>query len=134
MLEKLIKDFALYMGMTSDLELDADGAYVLPVNDYIRIRAQQNADNEILLSSILGPLPSTADLPKVHFQLMAANLFGQETGGSSLGIDAEGQVVMMRRIPTQISHADFARNIEILINYSETWMEDLGIITTQEGQ
>lgn len=134
MLEKLVKDFAMYMGIASDLELDADGAYVLPMSDFVIVRARQNADSEIIISSTLGPLSESKDPQKIHSQMMIANVFGKETGGCSLGINAEGQVVIMRRIPTDISHTDFARNIELLINYAETWMEDLGLHTTQEGQ
>lgn len=131
MLEKLIKDFAMYMGITSTLELDADGAYVLPMSDTMKIRAQQNADDEIILSSVLGVLPAAADTKKVYLQMMVANLFGRETGGSALGLDPEGQIVMVRRIPSQVSHADFARYIEGFINFFETWVDDLELNKTQ---
>lgn len=131
MLEKLIKDFAMYMGITSTLELDVDGAYVLPMSDSMKIRVQQNADNEIILSAVLGALPPTADTKKVYLQMMIANLFGRETGGSALGLDPEGQVVLIRRIPSQVSHTDFARYIEGFINFFETWVDDLELNKTQ---
>ncbi|EPP34596.1 tir chaperone family protein [Chlamydia ibidis] len=134
MLEKLIKNFATYMGITSTLEFDADGAYVLPISDLVKIRVQQNADNEIILGAFLGELPPSTDTAKVYLQMMVANLFGRETGGSALGLNSEGHVVMMRRIPCDISQEDFARCIESFVNFSETWLEDLGLDQSKQRQ
>lgn len=64
MLEKLIKNFATYIGITSTLEFDADGAYVLPISDLVKIRVLQNADNEIVLNAFLGELPPSSDTNK----------------------------------------------------------------------
>ncbi|MEF9496780.1 MULTISPECIES: CesT family type III secretion system chaperone [Chlamydia] len=134
MLEKLIKNFATYIGITSTLEFDADGAYVLPISDLVKIRVLQNADNEIVFSAFLGELAPSADTNKVYLQMMVANLFGRETGGSALGLDSEGHVVMTRRIPEEVSYEDFARYIESFMNFSETWLEDLGLNKAQQGQ
>ncbi|AAD18852.1 type III secretion chaperone, CesT family [Chlamydia pneumoniae LPCoLN] len=127
MLEKLIKNFATYMGITSTLELDADGAYVLPISEVVKVRAQQNADNEIVLSASLGALPPSADTAKLYLQMMIGNLFGRETGGSALGLDSEGNVVMVRRFSGDTTYDDFVRHVESFMNFSETWLSDLGL-------
>ncbi|AHK63678.1 hypothetical protein BOKEGFJH_00800 [Chlamydia avium] len=131
MLEKLIKNFATYIGITSTLEFDADGAYVLPISDLVKIRVRENADNEIVFSASLGELAPSADTNKVYLQMMVANLFGRETGGSALGLDSEGHVVMTRRIPAEVSYEDFARYVESFMNFSETWFEDLDLNKTE---
>ena len=59
MLEKLIKNFVAYMGVVSELELDADGSYVLPISDLVRLRVRQNADEEIIISAFLGEIPAS---------------------------------------------------------------------------
>ncbi|EGK68813.1 hypothetical protein CAB1_0031 [Chlamydia abortus LLG] len=134
MLEKLIKSFATYIGITSTVEFDADGAYVLPISDLVKIRVLQNADNEIVLNAFLGELPPSSDTNKAYLQMMVANLFGRETGGSALGLDSEGHIVMTRRIPEEVSYEDFARYVESFMNFSETWLEDLGLNKAQQGQ
>ncbi|EPP36254.1 CesT family type III secretion system chaperone [Chlamydia avium] len=131
MLEKLIKNFATYIGITSTLEFDADGAYVLPISDLVKIRVRENADNEIVFSASLGELAPSADTNKVYLQMMVANLFGRETGGSALGLDSEGHVVMTRRIPAEVSYEDFARYVESFMNFSEAWFEDLDLNKTE---
>ncbi|CAH63488.1 conserved hypothetical protein [Chlamydia abortus] len=133
-MEKLIKNFATYIGITSTLEFDADGAYVLPISDLVKIRVLQNADNEIVLNVFLGELPPSSDTNKAYLQMMVANLFGRETGGSALGLDSEGHIVMTRRIPEEVSYEDFARYVESFMNFSETWLEDLGLNKAQQGQ
>ncbi|WP_348663527.1 CesT family type III secretion system chaperone [Chlamydia vaughanii] len=134
MLEKLIKNFATYIGITSTLEFDADGAYVLPISDLVKIRVRQNADNEIVFSAFLGELAPSADTNKVYLQMMVANLFGRETGGSALGLDSEGHIVMTRRIPEEVSYEDFARYVESFMNFSETWVGDLELNKAEQGQ
>lgn len=133
MLEKLIKSFAVYIGVTSSLEFDADGAYVLPISDRVKIRVRQNADNEIVFHAFLGGLAPSADVNKVYLQLMVANLFGRETGGSALGLDSEGHIVMTRRIPEDVSYEDFARYIESFMNFSEAWYGDLELKKAEQG-
>ena len=64
MLEKLIKNFVAYMGVVSELELDADGSYVLPISDLVRLRVRQNADEEIIISAFLGEIPASMDIEK----------------------------------------------------------------------
>ncbi len=133
MLEKLIKNFAAYMGMTSSLELDAEGAYLLPLSDLAKIRILQNADNDIVLHAFLGELPASADVNKVYAQMMVGNLFGRETGGAALGLDAEGHIVMVQRIPGESSAEDFSRYMERFINFSEAWVADLGLGEVKES-
>ncbi|AEB41336.1 type III secretion system chaperone [Chlamydia pecorum] len=132
MLEKLIKNFATYMGITSTLEFDADGAYVLPIGEVIKVRVQQNADSDIVLSTSLGTLPPSADTKKIYLQMMVANFLGRETGGSSLGLDPEGQIMMIRKFSGEVSPEDFARHIECFMNFSEAWLEDLGLNSEQK--
>ncbi|WP_201456521.1 type III secretion system chaperone [Chlamydia sp. 17-3921] len=132
MLEKLIKNFATYMGITSTLEFDADGAYVLPLGEVIKVRVQQNTDSEIVLSSSLGVLSLSVDVKKVYLQMMVANFFGRETGGSALGLDPEGQVMMIRKFSGDVSPEDFAQHIESFMNFSEAWLEDLGLNPQQK--
>lgn len=66
--------------------------------------------------------------------MMVANLFGRETGDSALGLNSEGHIVMTRRIPEEVSYEDFARYVESFMNFSETWLEDLGLNKAQQGQ
>ncbi|ANH78518.1 CesT family type III secretion system chaperone [Candidatus Chlamydia sanziniae] len=131
MLEKLIKNFATYMGITSTLEFDADGAYVLPISEVIKIRVQQNADNDIVLEASLGILPPSADTTKVYLRMMVGNLFGKETGGSALGLNPEGFIVMVRKFSGEITYDDFVRHMESFMNFSETWLEDLELSKAQ---
>ena len=75
MLEKLIKNFSSYMGIASALELDIDGAYVLPISDAVKVRVQQNADEEIILKAFLGELPSSPPVETAYLRMMTGNVF-----------------------------------------------------------
>ena len=132
MLEKLIKNFVAYMGVVSELELDADGSYVLPISDLVRLRVRQNADEEIIISAFLGEIPASMDIEKAYTRMMEGNLFGQETGGAALGLDSDVHAVLIRRVPGDVSQEDFANYIESVLNYAEAWLEDLGLSTTEQ--
>lgn len=120
------------MGVVSELELDADGSYVLPISDLVRLRVRQNADEEIIISAFLGEIPASMDIEKAYTRMMEGNLFGQETGGAALGLDSDGHAVLIRRVPGDVSQEDFANYIESVLNYAEAWLEDLGLSTTEQ--
>ncbi|WP_213358173.1 type III secretion system chaperone [Chlamydiifrater phoenicopteri] len=127
MLEKLVKSLAQYLGVSSETELDAEGAFVFPVGEKTRVRAYQNADNNIVLMVSFGTLAASADQAKAHLEMMVGNLFGRETGGAALGLDPEENVVFVKKFPGDISYEDFVRGVESFVNYSESWRDSLSL-------
>lgn len=128
MLEKIIRQCASYLEITSDLEVTRDGGYVLPIPNTVTVVVSQNADNEVVLMTNFGVLESNANTEDVYKQMMVGNLFGKETGGGMLGLDGEKNVVFIRKLPGEISYEDFLRNLEVFVNFSESWLSELPVV------
>ena len=78
-----------------DLRLDEQGCARLRVDDTIDVNFEASANSHLLhVYCTLGPVPPT-DRERCFEQLLAANLFGADTGGGTLAIDAAfGEIVL----------------------------------------
>lgn len=78
-----------------DLRLDEQGCARLRVDDTIDVNFEASANSHLLhVYATLGPLPSK-DRESCFERLLSANLFGADTGGATLAIDAEFNEVVL---------------------------------------
>ncbi len=71
-----------------DLKLDDQGCARLRVDDTIDVNFEASRSSHLLhVYCTLGPVP-TDDRERTFEQLLTANLFGADTGGATLAIDA----------------------------------------------
>lgn len=126
MLEKLIKKITLFLGFANAIEPDVNGVYSLFFEPKTTVFVSEGVEKDILLKSILGETKQEEDNSKLYLRLMAASLFGLETGGAILGLDNKN-VVLLKKISADISYEDFQDYLEMFINFSESWQNDLAL-------
>lgn len=132
MLDKLISRVAAFLGITSAVELYSEGGYMLPIEDNLKVRVYNNSENEIVLSSTLGYLDAKSDHSKLYEVMMAGNLFGNETGGSVLGLGEGNGVLLIKRISGEVSDDRFRKYLETFINFAEAWRDEISSEKVQE--
>lgn len=78
-----------------ELRLDEHGCARLRVDDTIDVNFEASGGSHLLhVYSTLGPVPSS-DRERCFEQLLSANLFGADTGGATLAIDAEFNEIVL---------------------------------------
>lgn len=78
-----------------ELRLDEHGCARLRIDDAIDVNFEASGGSHLLhVYSTLGPVP-THDREHCFEQLLGANLFGADTGGATLAIDAEFNEIVL---------------------------------------
>lgn len=92
--DDVIQAIATAMGVP-ELRLDEHGCARLRVDDSVDINFEASDGSHLLhVYCTLGPVP-TSDRERTFEQLLTANLFGADTGGATLAIDAEFNEIVL---------------------------------------
>lgn len=92
--DDVIQSIATAMGVP-ELHLDEHGCARLRIDDAIDLNFEASDCSHLLhVYCTLGPVP-TADRERCFEQLLKANLFGADTGGATLAIDAERNEIVL---------------------------------------
>ncbi|MCB1108284.1 MAG: type III secretion system chaperone [Chlamydiia bacterium] len=115
---------ALYkeLGIPLSLEQQDDKSYLI----HIQAKAQMTVRElfpGMLFSAFVGPLPEE-EKEEAFMHLMQANLLGQSTGRSRLGISNK-QIVLTLYIPDDVDYRRFKEDVEEFANYVDYWHEEL---------
>jgi len=74
----------------------------------------------------LGPPPEGEDLEAFYTKLLRGNFLGQATLRAALGLDAEGEnVVVSCAIPTVRSYREFRDALEDFVNVVAFWKDEM---------
>ena len=80
----------------------------------------------IYLSCPIMPLPELGNKEALFIYLMKANLLGQGTGGSAIGIDAKEKFLTLSlTLPYEVNYKIFRERIEDFMNYLDFWREEV---------
>lgn len=92
--DEVIQAIATALG-APDLKLDDQGCARLRVDDTIDVNFEASRSSHLLhVYCALGPVPAS-DRERTFEQLLTANLFGADTGGATLAIDAEFDEIVL---------------------------------------
>lgn len=92
--EEVIQAIAIAMDVPG-LRLDEHGCARLRIDDSIDLNFEASGGSHLLhVYSTLGPVP-THNRERSFEQLLNANLFGADTGGATLAIDAEFDEIVL---------------------------------------
>lgn len=121
----LITALGTHVGI-SDLALGEDNVCRL-VQDgtvVVDIEHQPGTDNAQVFS-IVGTHPGS-NVALLH-RLLEANLFGQGTGGSQLGLDEErGEIVLSHAVDlTTMTAERFISLLDAFVGYAQTWSQEI---------
>jgi hypothetical protein len=123
MLERFIAELSKELGLEKELVPSAPGVYVIPVNDEITMEVASIPEGFSLRSTIVAAPEMRQDEFFLH--MMLANLFGQGTMGSVLGLNEEGnRLIVTRVLERDISYRDFRDAVEDFMNSIDFWREE----------
>lgn len=123
-LKEFVEQLSTDMELEQALEAKEDGSYSLRLEPNIDVLLRENSSLAIRFQTTI------ADLPKHQtedylLKAMTANLFGRETGGSALGLDAEGKkVVLVDFLAEHETYRAFYERLEEFVNYAEAWRRE----------
>lgn len=82
--------------------------------------------NTLRGEAVLGHMPATSQQETVY-SLMQANLLGKEVGNYSLGLNRDGEtVVLIGFFSVDQVESEFRKSLEQFLNYAETWLVSIG--------
>ena len=121
MLERFVEQLSGDMGLEGAVEAREDGSYVLHFEPDLNVGMKERPESGICFFAVLAPLPE--EQREVFLQkLMAANLFGRETGGAALGVDSDGKrLTLSTFLSEQVNYREFHDHLEDFVNYAEAW-------------
>lgn len=119
-IEKLIPDMELE---TTSLASEVPGTYALPIDEGITILISE-IPNGIIIKCAFVPYPKVRE-EVFSTQAMLANLFGQGTRGSALGLTNDGNTLTLTQIiDYNIDYKEFKEILEDFINSIDFWCEE----------
>lgn len=120
MLKEFIERISKELSLTPP-DLQEEGTYQLTFDKELRISLRENTESGITLFAVLAPLPATKTEDFLQ-EVLAANLFGKETGRAFLGVDKEGkQLTLTQFISPGVAYKEFFGFLEDFVNYTESW-------------
>ena len=111
----------------SGLSLDESGFCRLIIDRQLMVDIEQaEGEGELHLHSALGSLPA-GRREALYATLLAANLFGSETGGAVLALDeTAGEIVLFRSLRmVEMDYPTFVSTLEGFIQQVEIWKNRL---------
>ncbi len=119
------------MRLCEELELpalapkDETRAFHVEIGPEMRVSVKELEDGGLYLFAKIGSLP-TQKREELFILLMKANLLGQGTGGSALGIDAEEKFLTLSlAIPYDMNYKTFRETVEDFTNFVDYWRTEL---------
>lgn len=93
----------------------------------------KDLDPGVAMQSKICPCPNKKREDLFIF-LMRANLLGQGTGGSRIGLDPEEKFLTLSLgLPYELNYQSFKENLEDFINYLIYWREEIAKIEKEES-
>jgi hypothetical protein len=127
--DEVIQVIATALG-APDLKLDEQGCARLRIDDTIDVNFEASRSSHLLhVYCTLGPVP-TSDRERTFEQFLTANLFGAETGGATLAIDAEfNEIVLCTDIGNHGWTAELIMSrLQRFIDAAQGWRERFAAI------
>lgn len=115
--------------LSQDLEIDPqsvmtqeEGTFLLPIGDALKIKIK-DLNPGVYLFSRICPCPKEK-LEEFFIYLMKANLFGQGTFGSVIGLEEE-YLTLSSALPYDMNYRDFKETVEDFANTIDFWKEEV---------
>lgn len=117
-----------------DLALDENGVCRMIFDRNLVVDLEQSDDASVLhIHSTLTGIPAEGR-ETLYGSLLAANLFGAETGGAVFALDIPaGEVVLFKSFRMdETEYQDFVNGLENFVQQIENWKERLGAPVSSE--
>ncbi len=123
-LKKYLNRICDELDIKPEPEADKNKKYLFVFSDEVQIKIQEFEDHAFLQVNIVEcPEKKREDL---FMYLMEANLLGQGTGESAIGLDEkERHLTLSYIMPYEIDYRFFKEKIEDFVNYLFYWREEI---------
>ena len=123
MLEQFMKQFSKDLELEKPLTSEIPGTYTIGLEEDFSVTITE-IPNGLTFSSILCSCPKGRE-EEFLTHAMLGNLFGQGTKGAVLGLDDEGnQLILTRVVEYNVDYKEFRDIIEDFINSVDFWREE----------
>lgn len=124
MLEQLLHKLIEEMELEEVPTKDEQDTYLLKLSPMMQVSLKELHPG-VLLYAPLGPL-QLLKREELLIHLMKANLLGQGTGGSVIGLDEQEKFLTLSLgIPYDMNYKAFRDTLEDFTNYVDFWREEL---------
>jgi hypothetical protein len=127
---QLLSALGLTMGLP-DLAFDANGCARLIFDQAIAVDLEHDDEADCIhIYHVLGTTPSVGDGENLYRRLLEGNLFGAQTQGAALSVDASAQEIVIGRMfdVAGASTTSFAEAMEKFLAAVEHWQSELKTI------
>ncbi len=124
MLKEHLKKLTHELDLKEEFKEDKDKTFSIQITFDAKITFKQ-LDPGISISAniIENPKQKKED---IYLKLMHANLLGQGTGGSVIGLDNEEKFLTLSlALPYEISYSELKENLETFTNYLLYWKDNI---------
>lgn len=119
-MEKLKKE----MELTQSLNTDVPGTYSLPLDEGLSIGITSMGSGCVFTCNIIA-CPKQGE-EEFYTLALLGDLFGQGTGGATLGLNEDGSLLTLSRgIDYNIEYKDFKDVLEEFINSVDFWRQEV---------
>jgi|GEM_PF-1609380 Tir chaperone protein (CesT) family len=123
-LKQFVEQLTNDLSLEQALEAKEDGSYSLRLEPDLDVVLRENNEKNIQIQAILADLPQV-QTEEFMLRMVTANLLGRETGGSALGLDAEGKkVILIDFLSEHEPYRAFYEKLEEFLNYAEAWRRE----------
>ncbi|MCP5469550.1 MAG: type III secretion system chaperone [Chlamydiales bacterium] len=134
MIERHVDQLRKELGYDEPLTRQDDGSFFLEFEPGLNISVKANMDGSGMLFCLLAPLPKE-NREEFLKACMVGNLFGRETGGAALGVDAsQTHLCLSLYLPEGIPYREFHDCFEDFLNYSDAWRREALVFAEVNGE
>ena len=124
-LEKNLESLSKETKVGAIPQKDKNGNYQLNINLKTQVSITEIDHNTFFYVKIM-PMPEIKNKEALFIYLMKANLLGQGTGGSVIGIDTlEKHFTLSLSLTENLSYKIFKDYLEEFLNYLDFWKEEI---------
>ncbi len=128
MLDNFMRQLSKDLQMDEPFEAVRPGIYEYWIEEDTVILISTLTPFGFTITSVLGPYPKDKEDDFLLF-MMTGNLFGKETFGATLGLDGNGQkMVLSREIDRRVNYPEFKEILEDFFHIATFWREKAGLI------
>jgi hypothetical protein len=125
MLSSMMQELSKEWELTNPIPEESPGSYKIPLEDGLSINVSTVQNNELLLTSGIATVPKGKEEMLFEYALLA-NLFGQGTKESLLGLNDSGNILTLSRfIDYDVNFQEFRNIMEDFINTIDFWREEV---------
>ena len=124
MLKDLLVKLWQELDIPGSLPKSRDSVYIVPIEEGLEIVCKDLGREGYQLFTSVVRVPE-GNCEELFITLMHANLFGEATGGAVLGMDYEGEdIILSQKVSYGCSYKEFEYVIEDFCNWVEFWREE----------